>query len=150
MLSSELSRYKFLSKKEGYLTIPLFHIIKLEKFGIIPEILGRLPVIVELEELTKDELKSILVSPKGAIINQYQEMLKLSGVDLKFTDEALTEIASIAYEKKLGARSLRKIIENMMTDYIFNIESSNEQKEILIELSHVKGKTLETEHMCSA
>ena len=125
-------------------------IIKLEKFGIIPEILGRLPVIVELEELTKDELKTILVSPKGAIINQYQEMLKLSGVDLKFTDEALTEIASIAYEKKLGARSLRKIIENMMTDYIFNIESSNEQKEILIELSHVKGKTLETEHMCSA
>ena len=125
-------------------------IMKLEKYGIIPEILGRLPVIVELEELTKEELKSILVNPKGAIINQYQEMLKLTGVDLKFTDEALTEIASIAYEKKLGARSLRKIIENMMTDYIFNLDNSGGQKEILIELSHVKGKIEYPKQMCSA
>lgn len=123
---------------------------KLEKFGIIPEILGRLPVIVELEELTKEELKSILVNPKGAIINQYKEMLKLSGVDLKFTDEALSEIASVAFEKKLGARSLRKIIENMMTDYIFNLDNSGEQKEILIELSHVKEKERLTHQMCSA
>ena len=125
-------------------------IMKLEKYGIIPEILGRLPVIVELEELTKEELKLILVNPKGAIINQYQEMLKLTGVDLKFTDEALTEIASIAYEKKLGARSLRKIIENMMTDYIFNLDNSGGQKEILIELSHVKGIIEYPKQMCSA
>lgn len=115
-------------------------ISKLEKYGIIPEILGRLPVIVELEELTKDELKSILINPKGAIINQYREMLKLTGIDLKFSDEALNEIALIAYEKKLGARSLRKIIENMMTDYIFNLDNLGAKKEILIELSHVKEK----------
>lgn len=123
---------------------------KLEKFGIIPEILGRLPVIIELEQLTKEELKLILTKPKGAIINQYQSLFKIDGVDLSFTDDALEEIASEAYEKKLGARSLRKILEDLMTDIIFNLDRTQQNKELLIELTHVKNKDLLLKHLCSA
>ena len=123
---------------------------KLEKFGIIPEILGRLPVIVELEELSKEELKSILTKPKGAIINQYQSLFKIDGVDLNFTEDALEEIASEAYKKKLGARSLRKIMEDLMTDVIFNLERDGQKKELLIELTHVRNKELILKHLYSA
>ena len=113
---------------------------KLEKYGIIPEILGRLPVVVELEELTKNELKEILTVPKGAIINQYQTLLKHDGIDLRFSDSALEEIANIAYSKKLGARSLRKIIEDLMTDIVFNYNCNESNKEILINQDHIKNK----------
>lgn len=123
---------------------------KLEKFGIIPEIIGRLPVVVELEELTKSELKMILTKPKGAIVNQYQSIFKVDGVNLNFTDEALEEIASKAYEKKLGARSLRKIMEDLMTDIIFNLERDGQKKDLLIELTHVKNKELIIKQLCSA
>lgn len=131
-------------------TIDPIDVVKLEKFGIIPEILGRLPVIVELEELTKEELKSILTKPKGALINQYQSLFKIDGVDLSFTEDALEEIASEAYEKKLGARSLRKIMEDLMTDVVFNLDRNGQKKELLIELTHVKNKELILEHLCSA
>jgi ATP-dependent Clp protease ATP-binding subunit ClpX len=125
-------------------------VVKLEKYGIIPEIIGRLPVIVELEELTKQQLKTILTKPKGAIIDQYKSMFKVDGVDLIFTEDALEEIANEAYEKKLGARSLRKIIEDLMTDIIFNLDRNGQKKELLIELTHVKNKELIIQQMCSA
>ncbi len=125
-------------------------IAKLEKFGIIPEILGRLPVIAELEELNIDDLKLILTKPKGAIINQYQSMFKLEGIDLKFSDKALDEIASIAYSKKLGARSLRKILEDLMTDLIFNLGHDGNIKEIFIDDYHLKNKEQIINQICSA
>lgn len=125
-------------------------IVKLEKYGIIPEILGRLPVIVELEELKKEELKLILTKPKGAIINQYQQLLKVEGVDLKFSDDALEEIASVAYEKKLGARSLRKIIEDLMLEIEFNLSRDGSIKELFIDLPHIKNKEIIIDQLLSA
>jgi ATP-dependent Clp protease ATP-binding subunit ClpX len=122
-------------------------VVKLEKYGIIPEILGRLPVIVELEELSKEELKLILTKPKGAIVNQYQSLFKIDGVELNFTDDALDEIATEAYKKKLGARSLRKIMEDLMTDIVFNLERDGQKKELLIELTHVRNKELILKHL---
>lgn len=111
---------------------------KLEKFGIIPELLGRLPVVVELDELSKTELKQILTVPQGAIITEYQNILKIDGINLSFSEDAIDLIADIAYKKHLGARSLRQILENLMTDIIFNIDQS--KKSILIEQTHIENK----------
>lgn len=141
---------KYVGFNNSYKQVEPIDVVKLEKYGIIPEIIGRLPIIVVLEELTKDELKLILTKPKGAIINQYQSIFKVDGVDLSFTEDALEEIASEAYEKKLGARSLRKIIEDLMTDIIFNLERDGQKKELLIELTHVKNKELNYKHLYSA
>ena len=125
-------------------------IIKLEKFGIIPEVLGRLPIIVELEELNKTDLKKILTIPKGAIIKQYQKMFKLDGIDLEFSESALEEIANIAYSKKLGARSLRKIIEDLITDIAFNISDNLISNKIFIDDIHIKNKELIIKQILSA
>lgn len=125
-------------------------ISKLEKYGIIPEILGRLPVIVELHELSQNELRTILTKPKGAIINQYKSIMKVDGVELKFTEEALDEIASVAYEKKLGARSLRKIMEELMTDLFFNLKRDGTPKEITINLNHIKNKKILIDELSTA
>lgn len=141
---------KYVGFNNYHKSVDPIDVVKLEKYGIIPEIIGRLPVIVELEELTKQELKSILTKPKGALIDQYKSMFKIDGVDLIFTEDALEEIANEAYEKKLGARSLRKIMEDLMTDLIFNLDRNGQKKELLIELTHVKNKELLIQQMCSA
>lgn len=144
------TKKKTLGFDNTFETLEDIDIVKLEKFGIIPEILGRLPVIAELDELNKEDLKLILTKPKGAIINQYQLMFKLDGIDLKFSDKALDEIATIAYSKKLGARSLRKIIEDLMTDLIFNLNHDGNIKEIFIDDYHIKNKEEIINQICSA
>ena len=95
---------------------------ELIKYGIIPELLGRLPVIVSLDELKESDLISVLSEPKNAIIKQYQALLGLSDVNLTFTDEALKSIAHKAYLDHNGARSLRRIIEALMQNVIFELD----------------------------
>ena len=81
------------------------------KFGLIPELVGRVPVTVTLEQLDEDALIRILTEPKSAIVKQYQKLLELDGVDLQFDEDALKEIAKISLSRKTGARGLRAILE---------------------------------------
>ena len=93
----------------------------LRKFGMIPEFLGRLPIVFTLEGLTESMLVQILTDPKNAIIRQYQKLLELNEVKLEFTDEALHTIAKKAMEKHTGARALRSILEEYMLDIMYEI-----------------------------
>lgn len=96
---------------------------ELEKQGIIPELIGRLPIIVKLEKLTKEDLKKILTEINNSIVKQYTDLINLDNVGLEFTDEALDYIADKAYENETGARGLKSIIEQFMTDIMFDIPS---------------------------
>ncbi len=104
----------------------------LMKYGIIPEIIGRLPVICTLETLDEDALLRILTEPKNAPIKQYEELLGMDNVTLDFSDEALRAVAQKAIERKTGARSLKGIIEDIMLDIMFDIPRSNEARKITI------------------
>lgn len=95
----------------------------LMKFGLIPEIIGRLPTIVALENLDEEALIQILTEPKNALVKQYQKMFEMDDVKLYFDDEALRRVAQIATERKTGARGLRGVLEDAMTDIMFNIPS---------------------------
>jgi ATP-dependent Clp protease ATP-binding subunit ClpX len=97
----------------------------LVKQGMIPELIGRLPIIVELDDLSENDLKRILVEPVNSIVSQYTQLVALDGVELKFTDDALSYIAHQAYENKTGARGLKSIIESFMTDLMFIIPDEN-------------------------
>ena len=96
---------------------------ELEKQGIIPELIGRLPIIVKLDKLTKEDLKRILTEINNSIVKQYTDLINLDNVGLEFTDEALDYIADKAYENETGARGLKSIIEQFMTDIMFDIPS---------------------------
>ncbi len=110
------------------------------KYGIIPEFVGRVPVVVTLDGLDEDALIRILTEPKSAIMKQYQKLISLDDVELEFTDGALKEIAHEAMERGTGARGLRAIIENVMTDIMFEIPSQdNIIKCIVNEDTVVKG-----------
>ena len=111
----------------------------LVKFGIIPELVGRLPVNVSLEMLDKKALVRILTEPKSAIVKQYQKLLELDGVKLKFGGDALMEIADITLARKTGARGLRAIMENIMMDTMFIVPSDETIKECRITKDVVKG-----------
>lgn len=89
------------------------------EFGMIPEFVGRAPIIAEVNQLSVEELKSVLTEPEHDIISQFQELLKLSNVDLQFTDEALQSIAEKAYERGTGARGLRSFLEKILEPYIY-------------------------------
>ncbi|NPA15333.1 MAG: ATP-dependent Clp protease ATP-binding subunit ClpX [Deferribacteres bacterium] len=111
------------------------------KFGMIPEFVGRLPVIATLNELTEEDLLRILVEPKNALVKQYKKMFEMEGVKLTFTEGALRLIAKEAINRKLGARGLRAIMEEIMIDVMFEIPSkSSEIKECVINEEVVKKK----------
>lgn len=112
----------------------------LVKFGMIPEFIGRLPVIVELEELKADELKQILTKPKNAILKQYKKMMQKNGVTLVLNDDAIEEIAKKAIKTKTGARGLRGIVENFMKDIMFDVPSLKNVKKIEITKEVVERK----------
>lgn len=112
----------------------------LKSFGLIPELIGRLPVLTHLNPLDEDTLLKILTEPKNALVKQYQKLFKLEGVTLTFTDEALTYIVEKAFEFKLGARGLRSICEAIMTDAMFEMPSAVEVKNLLIDLEYTKEK----------
>ncbi|MCU0553581.1 MAG: ATP-dependent Clp protease ATP-binding subunit ClpX [Syntrophales bacterium] len=108
------------------------------KYGLIPEFIGRLPVIATLEELDENDLMRVLVEPKDSISKQYQKILELENVKLKFTDGALRAVSRLAVNRKAGARGLRAILENTMLDIMYDIPSRNDVKEVIINEDVVK------------
>ncbi len=109
------------------------------EFGMIPEFLGRFPVIATLDPLKEEDLVRILVEPKNAIIKQYQKLLAMDGVELEFTEGALREIAREAIRRKTGARGLRAIVEELMTDVMFEVPSRKDIAKVIIDEEVVKG-----------
>ena len=112
----------------------------LVKFGIIPELVGRLPVITTLQDLDEDALVKILTEPKNAIVRQYAAMLELDGVKLTITDDGLREIAKMAAARKTGARGLRSILEKLLLGPMFNAPDNDDLVEIVIDKDVVAGK----------
>ena len=104
----------------------------LVKFGIIPEFVGRLPVISALQELNREQLVRILTEPKNAVVKQYQTIFKLEGVDLEFTPEALGAIADTSIERHTGARGLRSVVENILLNTMYDIPSVHDVKKVLV------------------
>ncbi|KAA0965322.1 ATP-dependent protease ATP-binding subunit ClpX [Sporosarcina sp. ANT_H38] len=113
----------------------------LQRFGLIPEFVGRLPVLASLEQLSEDTLYQILTLPKNAIVKQYQKMFELDNVVLRFEDDALLEIAKEAITRKTGARGLRSIIENIMLDVMYELPSLEEVTECNITKESVLGQS---------
>lgn len=111
----------------------------LNSFGLMPELIGRLPVICTLNPLSIEDMVRILTEPKNAIAKQYQELFKMDGVALEFEDEALNKIASKAGERKIGARGLRSIIEDFMQDIMFRVPDMPEAKKVVITPGVVDG-----------
>ena len=112
----------------------------LVKFGIIPELVGRIPIITSLSGLDENALVRILTEPKNSIVNQYKKLFELDDVDLEFTDDALLAVAKIAKEQNTGARGLRGILENVLTDLMFTTPSDETIKKIVINADVVNGK----------
>ncbi|RMF61182.1 MAG: ATP-dependent Clp protease ATP-binding subunit ClpX [Calditrichaeota bacterium] len=108
-------------------------------FGLIPELIGRLPVIVGMQELTEAELLAILVEPKNSLIKQYKKLFELEGIELKFTEKALLEVVRMAQRRKTGARGLRSILEKVMMDVMFKVPSLENVKECLITEDVITG-----------
>lgn len=114
--------------------------IDLKTYGLIPELVGRLPVVAYLNPMDAASLKRILVEPKNSIIKQYKKLFKMEGVELNVTDEALDYIVSKALEFNLGARGLRSICEAIMTDAMFELPSNPEIKHLEIDLEYAQEK----------
>jgi ATP-dependent Clp protease ATP-binding subunit ClpX len=106
--------------------------VDLIKFGFIPEFIGRMPVVAVLEDLSKDALVQILTKPKNAIVRQYQKLFEFENVRLKFNDDALEAIAALAMERKVGARGLRMILEDLMLDLMYYLPSYKKVREFLV------------------
>ncbi|OJV66383.1 MAG: ATP-dependent protease ATP-binding subunit ClpX [Clostridiales bacterium 38-18] len=114
------------------------------KFGLIPEFVGRVPIVVSLHELDHDALVRILKEPKNAIVKQYQKMLKLDSVELEFEDDALTEVAKMAIERKTGARGLRSILESIMMEIMYEIPSRDDIKKCIVTKETIRNHQLPT------
>ncbi|MEL7088903.1 MAG: AAA family ATPase, partial [Planctomycetota bacterium] len=102
------------------------------KFGLIPEFVGRLPVLATLEDLDEDALVTILTQPKNALVKQYQRLFELEDTDLTFTDDALSAIAKRAIERKTGARGLRSILEDILLDTMFELPGLEQVTEVVV------------------
>ena len=113
----------------------------LVKFGLIPEFVGRIPIITHVDELDEPDLVRILTEPKNALVRQYQKLFELENVDLRFTPNALKAIAAKAIERKTGARGLRNVMERTMLDIMFKLPSLPNVRECLINQAVIdKGK----------
>ncbi|VTX58863.1 ATP-dependent Clp protease ATP-binding subunit ClpX [Granulicatella adiacens] len=111
----------------------------LQKFGLIPEFIGRLPITAALEPLSKEDLVNILTKPRNALVKQYQKLFAMDDVELEFESKALDAIASKAIERRTGARGLRSIIESVMMDLMFEIPSRNDITKVVVTESIVTG-----------
>ena len=109
------------------------------KFGIIPELVGRLPVITSLQSLQKEDLIRILVEPKNALVKQYQKLLELDNVELEIQPEALDAIAQKAVDRQIGARGLRAVMEGVMQNVMFGIPSDLSVRKVIITPEAVEG-----------
>ncbi|MFZ0392190.1 MAG: ATP-dependent Clp protease ATP-binding subunit ClpX [Calditrichia bacterium] len=110
------------------------------QYGLIPELVGRLPVVIGLDELKENELLSILVEPKNSLIRQYKKLFELENIELKFTEKALLEIVRMAQKRKTGARGLRSILEKVMLEVMFKIPSMENVTECLISEEVITGQ----------
>lgn len=110
------------------------------KFGLIPEFIGRVPIVVSLEDLDVNSLVKILQEPKNSLLKQYQKLFELDGVKLIFEDEAVKEIAEKAFKQETGARGLRTILEDLLLDVMFEIPSKNHIKEVIVSKGAIKDK----------
>lgn len=119
----------------------------LKKFGMLPEFLGRFPIILPLKELTRDELKQIITEPKNALIKQYQALMEEDNIKLIFTDEAINTIADEAIKRKTGARGLRAIIEDTLEDVMYYLPDSNDYREVIINKDTLKSKQVEIKNI---
>lgn len=112
----------------------------LVKFGLIPELIGRMPISVALKELQREDLRRILTEPKNAIIKQFKSSFAMDNVDLEFSDEAIDAIADIAIKQKTGARGLRAIVERLLMDTMFEVPSIEGQKKLTVTKEMVEQK----------
>ncbi|WP_321323429.1 ATP-dependent Clp protease ATP-binding subunit ClpX [Thiomicrorhabdus sp.] len=110
------------------------------KFGLIPEFVGRLPMIASLEELDEAALIQILTEPKNALVKQFQKMFELEGAELEFRKDALSEIAQLAIERKTGARGLRSILEQLLLDTMYDLPSLKNVEKVVINKAVIQGK----------
>ncbi|MBT0549662.1 ATP-dependent Clp protease ATP-binding subunit ClpX [Riemerella anatipestifer] len=122
------SKEKLDSEKDLAHILPQVNSTDLRKFGLIPELLGRFPVITYLDQLTKETMVRIMKEPKNSIVNQFKALFKIDGIDLEFTDEALEKIVDETFEKGLGARGLRGTTEKVLEDYMFDIDIISKNK----------------------
>ena len=137
----------FGAKVKSYKEQPLSQIMKmlepedLIKYGLIPEFIGRMPIIATLDDLDEKSLVKILNEPKNSLIKQYQELFKLDGAKLNFKDNAVKEIAQKAISKKTGARGLRSILENILLKTMYDLPSQDNVDEVIVDASAAKGLT---------
>jgi ATP-dependent Clp protease ATP-binding subunit ClpX len=111
------------------------------RYGLIPEFVGRLPVVATLEELDEGALVQILLEPKNALTKQYRKLFEMEGVDLEFREDALTAVAKRAMERKTGARGLRTILESVLLDTMYDLPSATNAKKVVVDESVVTGET---------
>jgi ATP-dependent Clp protease ATP-binding subunit ClpX len=109
------------------------------KFGLIPELIGRLPVIATLEELSTDALVKILIEPKNALVKQYQKLFSMEGVELEIRPAAMTAIAKRALDRKTGARGLRSILESVLLDTMYELPSMENVSKVVIDENMISG-----------
>jgi ATP-dependent Clp protease ATP-binding subunit ClpX len=119
----------------------------LREYGMIPEFLGRLPIVFSLEGLTKEMLVQVLKEPRNAILKQYQKLLAMDEVDLQFAPDALEAIAEKALERKTGARALRAILEDLMLDIMYEIPKDDNIGRVVITRDYIEGKGVPTIEM---
>ena len=111
------------------------------RYGLIPEFVGRLPVVATLEELDEEALVQILLEPKNALTKQYKKLFEMEGVELEFREDALIAVAKRAMERKTGARGLRTILENVLLDTMYDLPSATNAKKVVVDESVVTGET---------
>ncbi|MBU0517786.1 ATP-dependent Clp protease ATP-binding subunit ClpX [bacterium] len=131
-------------KKRNYEYLQQVEPDDLMKFGLIPELIGRLPVLTAMDELSEDAMKAILTQPKNALVKQYQKLFEIEGVSLHFEDEALQEIVTRAAKRGTGARALRTILEDSMLDLMYDIPSQKDIEQVVITADVIR-KTKEPE-----
>jgi ATP-dependent Clp protease ATP-binding subunit ClpX len=111
----------------------------LHRFGLIPEFVGRIPVTAHVEELDEAELVRILTEPKNALVRQYERLFRMEGVELVFTDEALTEVARQAIQRQTGARGLRSILESLLLDTMYDLPGRDDVERVTVTEEVVRG-----------
>ena len=134
-----------IQEKDHYSIGVLFALVEpddLLKYGLIPELVGRLPVVCALDELGEDALFEILVGPKNAITKQYQKLFEMDGVELEFEEASLRRVVELAMKKKTGVRGLRSVLEDIMLDVMYDIPSQDGIKRCLITPEVIERKTL--------
>ena len=131
---------KSVSNRDVGTTLEMLEPEDLIKYGLIPEFVGRLPVVGTLHELDKAALVQILTQPRNAITRQYQKLFEYENVKLKFTDDSLEAIAEAALARKIGARGLRMIIEELMLDLMYNLPGQKKIRECVITREVVQSK----------